>query len=440
MTASATAIVILGASGDLARRKLVPALMRLFESGAIGPETVIVGSGRSEFTDADFRARFEGTSPFKSNLFYHQGIRGLKAYIASKGVFSQTVFFMALPPEAYLDTALEIRTEGFPESTRLIIEKPFGYDAESARKINRGLLGAFPESSIYRIDHYLAKEAVLNILVFRLANSLFEPVWNSRSIESIQINAFETLGVESRGDYFDRTGIIRDMVQNHLVQLLLLTTMEPPAGLDAEAVRAAKLETLKSIRFIECHKFQYQGYRDEPKVAKDSQTETYAELKLVIDNPRWAGMPVYIRVGKALNRTGTEIGVVFKAPESSPFKAGEVPRNRIIFKIQPAEGIILELAGKVPGSDDRISRTTMRFCFAEQFEETLLDAYQRLIADALAGNQTLFVSAAETELSWEKIEPCLSVSEVGTYERKNPPESRLAVKWIDFENYHNVCT
>ncbi|MBN1409533.1 MAG: glucose-6-phosphate dehydrogenase [Spirochaetales bacterium] len=434
------AIVILGASGDLARRKLVPALFKLYETGVIGKGSIVVGTGRSEFTDSSFRERFEGDSPLKENFYYHRGLTGLKAYIESKGHFEQVVFFMALPPEVYLTTAQAIRAEGFEKNVRLIIEKPFGYDYESARTINTGLLECYPETSLFRIDHYLAKEAVLNILVFRFANSLFEPVWNSKYIDSIQINACETLGVETRGDYFDKTGIIRDMVQNHLTQLLLLLTMDRPASLEAEDIRASKLKALESVEYRECHRRQYEGYRNEPRVAPDSVTETYAELKLTIDNDRWNGVPVYLRVGKALPRRGTEIGIVFKPPQGFLFDGfGTIPPNRIIFKIQPSEGIILDVTGKEPGSDVNMTNTMLRFCFGEKYAGGLTDAYQKLIADVLAGNQTLFVSAVETELSWKKIKPCLSAGKLGFYSRGNLPEGSLGADWIDFENYGDVC-
>ncbi|GAH60149.1 unnamed protein product, partial [marine sediment metagenome] len=257
---------------------------------------------------------------------------------------------MALPPLVYAATAEELSREGFGEESILIIEKPYGNDYNSANKLNAEIKSFFDESQIFRIDHYLAKEAVQNILVFRFANSLFYPVWNSRYIESIQINAFESIGVERRGAYFDKVGIIRDMVQNHLMQLLSLITMEAPVSLEAEDIRVQKINLLKAVSFLESYRDQYNGYRDEKGVADGSTTETYAELKLSINNFRWIGMPVYIRVGKALNRRGTEIGIRFNPLPRLLFnEKGDIPPNIIIFKIQPAEGIILGCFKQIPG-------------------------------------------------------------------------------------------
>lgn len=436
----ASAIVILGASGDLARRKLIPALARLHGKGEIADGSIVVGSGRTDYSDIAFRDKFMLDPDFSKRVYYHKGIAGLKAFIAEKGSFQRIIIFMALPPSVYSSTASELVGEGFGNEVTLIIEKPFGYDYISAKKLNGELTARFNESQIFRIDHYLAKEAVQNILVFRFANTIFHPVWNSRFIDSIQINAFEQEGVGNRGSYFDKAGIIRDMIQNHLVQLICLLTMEAPVSLDAEEIRAQKINILKAVKIDKCCRSQYRGYRDEGGIVEGSKTETYAEIRLYINTFRWTGMPVYIRAGKALNRKGTEIGVKFKTPPPLLFnERGNVSPNKIIFKIQPSEGIVLDLSSKTPGSDIRITDTKMRFCYRDSFDDETPEAYQKLLLDALRGDRTLFVGAEETELSWKKIEPFLDRGNLGLYNRGEVPPPCLLDEWIDFEKYGAVC-
>ncbi|MBN2440420.1 MAG: glucose-6-phosphate dehydrogenase [Spirochaetales bacterium] len=440
MTIHESAIVILGASGDLTKRKLLPALARLFKTGKLTQSSIIIGSGRTDFDDEGFRNRFDVPEDVKQILFYHSGIKGLKNYISKKGSFTRVIFFFALPPSVYVTTARELSEEGFGNEARLIIEKPFGYDFESAQTINNALHKYYDESQLFRIDHYLAKEAIQNILVFRFANALFDPIWNSRYIEEIQINACERIGVENRGAYFDKSGIIRDMIQNHLVQLMCLLTMEPPVSLNAEDIRLQKINILKVIDYTECKRFQYNGYRDEPGVASDSTTETYAELKLYINNFRWINMPIYIRAGKALNRKGTEIGIKFKALPRLLFnKHGEIKQNRIIFKIQPTEGIILDLSGKIPGSDFQITETKMKFCYRDHFGSEIEGAYEKLLLDALEGDRTLFVSSEETELSWQKIGSLLDTGTLRFYDQGKIPIELTLTDWLDFEKYENSC-
>lgn len=437
---SNAAIVILGASGDLARRKLVPALSRLWQRGELEEPFVVIGSGRTAFDDVSFRARFSVPEEFAGRMHYHQGLLGLRGAIEKLGTFERVIVFMALPPLAYGPTAHELAAEGFGEQTSLIIEKPFGYDLESAVKLNRELNENFSERQIFRIDHYLAKEAVQNILVFRFANTLFLPVWNSSNIAAIEINASEDIGVEDRGAYFDGAGMIRDMVQNHLTQLLCLLTMEAPVSLDPEDIRAQKLAVLKSMRVTQVCRGQYDGYLTEKNVKPDSRTETYAEIKLFIDTFRWAGTPVFIRTGKGLNRKGTEIGVKFKSLPRVLFnRHGDLPPNRIIFKIQPSEGIIVDLSSKVPGGDLRITGTNMTFCYRDHFAEEVPEAYQRLLHDALRGDRTLFVSGEETEQSWRIYGPHLDSGEPFSYKRGQLPLPCLHKDWIDFESYGSAC-
>ncbi len=440
MAVSHSAIVILGASGDLAKRKLLPALATLYEQGEMDDTNVIIGTGRTEYSVETFRARFDIPDDFARLLHYYVGMEGLKKFVDSRGTFEQVIIFMALPPSVYAQRARELSAEGFGAETRIIIEKPFGYDYQSARRLNEELHAVYDESQIFRIDHYLAKEAVQNILVFRFANNLFHPIWNAAAIESIQISASETIGVEDRGDYFDGAGIIRDMAQNHLMQLLCLMTMEAPVSLDAEEIRAQKVNVMKTISIDSVHRYQYEGYRGERGVKPNSTTETFAEIKLHIDNFRWTGVPIYIRVGKALERKGTEIGIQLKPLPHLLFnQEGKVQPNRVIFKIQPAEGIILDLASKTPGSEIRLARTTMKFCYEDEFDVEIPEAYQKLLLDALRGNKTLFVSAEETEMSWRKYADFLDQGEIELYKPGTQPASRLGCDWIDFERYGSAC-
>ncbi|NLE02409.1 MAG: glucose-6-phosphate dehydrogenase (NADP(+)) [Fibrobacter sp.] len=437
---SQSAIVILGASGDLTKRKLMPALDALYTQGKICQSCIIVGTGRSFFTDQSFRDRFDVSPGFKENLFYHQHTEGLREFLLSKGEFEKIVFFLSQPPEAYGASARELHAEGFRQEASLVIEKPFGYDFLSARKLDLKLTSYFSESQIFRIDHYLAKEPVQNILVFRFANPAFHPVWNSRYIQSIQINALESNGIIERGAYFDHAGIIRDMVQNHLIQLLSLLTMDAPATLSAEDIRVQKIAVLKTMKIEKCYRYQYEGYRYEHDVNPSSTTETFAEIQLSINNLQWAGTPVFIRSGKSVHRRGTEIGVVFKPLPNILFnKDGNLKPNQIIFKIQPAEGIILDINTKTPGSGDELADTHMNFCYRDSFKDEIPEAYQRLLYDALRGDHTLFVSGAETEAAWALFDSVLDKGDITEYPRGQLPQSKLNVSWIDFDKYSHFC-
>lgn len=280
-----------------------------------------------------------------------------------------------------------------------------------------------------------------NILVFRFANALFFPVWSNRYIDSIYISATETQGVGTRGPYFDGSGILRDMVQNHLMQLLCLMTMEPPGGLRAEDIAEKKVELLRAISIDSCTKSQYEGYTAEKGVAPDSTTETFAELKLRIDNFRWAGTPVYIRCGKMLNRNSTEIGIRFKKLPINLFPAGAGSFfNEIVFLIQPQEGIIVSITSKEPGNEIRLKRTSMTFCYHDSFDKEIPEAYQRLLLDAVRGDHTLFVTSRETELSWRILDGVLDKGEVSRYAPGSAAPSALGVDWIDFNDFCCNCS
>ena len=436
------AIVILGATGDLAGRKLIPALDALFSRGKLCSDLLVIGSGRKDITLEDFRKRFSISSEFSERLFYHIGIQGLRRFIQeqTEGDMRRIIIFLALPPQTYTDVIEELETEGFGDESLLIVEKPFGRNLETARELNNRLTRRFKETQIFRSDHYLAKEAVQNLLIFRFANSLFEPAWNNRYIESIQINAFEEIGVGSRGVYYDAAGCIRDMVQNHLFQLLCLTTMEPPVSIEAEEIRNQKLNVLKCVNIEDVRRGQYRGYRNEKGVDPHSDTETYVEMKLRIDNYRWVGVPVYLRAGKATHRRGTEIGIRFRPLPRILFnREGRLVPNRIIIKVQPAEGIVLDLASKVPGMDNTISMSKMSFCYRQSFNGEIPEAYQKLLMDALQGDRTLFISDRETELSWRILDPVLDKGRLFNYKQGTCPETRYPDVWFDFGEYTSVC-
>jgi glucose-6-phosphate 1-dehydrogenase len=442
-----TAIIILGASGDLAKKKLIPALSNLYSKRLIDDSSVIMGSGRTPYDNEQFRARFKNIADeFKKLLHYHVGLKGLKDALCDfrkgKKPFRRIIFFMALPPEVYVQTTEEIYHEGFRgKEVILIIEKPFGYDYTSARKLNQQLTHYYSEEQIFRIDHYLGKEAVQNILIFRFANSIFYPIWNNNYIQSIQINAFEDFGVEDRGIYFDKAGLIRDMVQNHLTQLLCLLTMEAPVSLEPEDIRHQKINILKALRYTDCYRAQYEGYTSEKGILPHSRTETYAELILYIDTFRWNNVPIHIRAGKALYRKTTEIGVQFRPIPKLLFNAkGDIKPNTIIFKIQPAAGIIVDLASKEPGDELRITDTSMMFCYSNTFKGEIPEAYQKLLLDALRGDHTLFVTAEETELSWKKVEPVLNCDQLDIYKKGTMPQTQFIKDLVDFDDFKHICT
>jgi glucose-6-phosphate 1-dehydrogenase len=378
---------------------------------------------------------------FLQKMLYHQGIAGLKSFIATHGDFKRIVVFMALPPHTYAQTAQQLAAESFGKECAVVIEKPFGHDAASACQLDAELHRYFTEDQIFRIDHYLAKEAVQNILVFRFANRLFEPLWRTRQIASIQISACETTGVGDRAAYFDRAGILRDMMQNHLMQLFCLLTMQAPANLLPQAIRAAKIKILRAAQITRCITGQYRGFTEEKNIAPDSSTPTFAELCLRLDTPRWKETPIFMRAGKKLDRTGTEIGITFRSLPRTLFnRQGEVPPNRIIFKIQPAEGILVDVSGKTPGTNAQLTSTAMKFCYRDVYDGELTEAYERLLADALAGDHTLFVSAAEAACSWALFDPWLSAKPALLYEPATMPPSPLGIDWIDFTRYQRACS
>ncbi len=440
------AIVILGASGNLARKKLLPALSILHQRKKLPSSYIVAGCGRTEHTNESFRAVLGVAGEFAESVVYKTGIAGLKKFLADEflkrgaGEEYDTMIFMALPPAVFEKTASELCMEGFGKTARLVVEKPFGTDLESAKTLNRSLLECFPEERIFRIDHYLAKEAVQNILVFRFANMIFDSAWNSSCIESIHINALETSGVEDRGAYFDNAGIIRDMVQNHLIQLLCLITMDAPVSLSSEDIRQQKLQILRAMRIDKCVCGQYEKYGIERGVQPDSTTPTFTEMQLSVNTMRWSGVPIYIRAGKSMPRTGTEIGIRFKHLPRVLFNENdEIEPNKVIFKIQPGEGIVIDMASKIPGREGGVASANMNFCYRDTFSEQIPEAYQRLLLDAVNGDKTLFVSSEEIELAWKVVDKVGNYTSKFSYEGRVMPGTRLGIDWIDFERYKGVC-
>lgn len=448
-------IIIFGATGDLARRKLVPALYNLARDNYLPPVYNIVGFARKPRTDEEIRQEYKKAvtefsrqkieeqvwDSFAQNIFYVQsnlddleGYKRLKAELDRKdqerGSAGNRLFYLAVPPELMPQIIDLLGASGLNESagyTRIILEKPFGRDLASAVELNRLLHQVFDESQIYRIDHYLGKEAVQNIFVFRFANGILEPIWNRTYINNVQITVAETVGVEQRGEYYDNSGALRDIIQNHGLQLLAVTTMEPPADFSPTDVRDAKSQVLRSIRpqaFEEIRDWtvrgqygagaiggvQVPGYRTEPEVNPESVTETYVALKLYIENWRWAGVPFYLRTGKHLPKRYTEIAIEFNLPPLMLFGrdgVNQMEPNSLVFNIQPDEGISLKFESKIPGQDNRIRPVNMDFRYTSSFGEAAPEAYERLLLDAMLGDPMLFTRYDEVEAEWAVITPIL---------------------------------
>lgn len=450
-------LVIFGASGDLTRRKLIPAVFDLARQNLLPPGFAIVGVARTPMDDDGFRSHLheamkefgrlasseeELWKSFAGRVFYqamdpseaegYPSLRERLEEVAREGRMSGNyLFYLSVPPGLYAPIVNHLGKHhlntppGESQWIRIIIEKPFGVDLSSARSLNADVLGVFNESQVYRIDHYLGKETVQNLLVFRFANGIFEPIWNRNYVDHVQITAAETVGVEGRGGYYEGAGAMRDMIQNHMLQLLAHTAMEPPVLFDAQQVRDEKQKVLQAIRPIRgehVHQCsvrgrysagavagkQVVGYREEPGVAHDSTTETYVALTFHIDSWRWAGVPFYVRSGKRLPKRVTEIAVQFKKTPHHLFAslgADHLDQNNIVIRIQPDEGISLKFSSKVPGSSMRMRPVTMDFRYGTSFGGRLADAYTRLILDCMLGDATLFARGDSVDVAWQLITP-----------------------------------
>jgi glucose-6-phosphate 1-dehydrogenase len=453
LMAEPCAIVIFGATGDLTHRKLVPALYNLAADGNLPPSVSVVGFARRDKSDGVFRKELEEAARkhsrqqindelwtnFASGIFYHRSefnnpegyaslAKRLEELDRERGTRSNRLFYLAAAPDQFAVILENLRNSGLNQShnggwSRIIVEKPFGTDLPSAIELNSMVEGSFPERDTYRIDHYLGKETAQNIMVLRFANALFETMWNARHIHHVQITASEPLGVEGRGGYYDKSGALRDMVQNHLLQLLCLTAMEPPADLSADSIRDEKVKVLRSLRpitkedrKIRVVRAQYgagaingnrvPAYRDEPNIPPESVTETYVALQANIDNWRWAGVPFFIRVGKRLPKPGTEIAIQFRSVPPVLFKnTGEVlDDNVLVIRIQPDEGVSLRMCAKKPGSSVRIEPVKMDFHYGTSFGKASPEAYERLLLDAMSGDATLFARRDEVEEAWKFVD------------------------------------
>jgi glucose-6-phosphate 1-dehydrogenase len=448
--------VIFGATGDLAQRKLVPALYTLFKDGALQENFVIAGFARREHDDESFRDLMEtalrehsriavddeSLQTFCSHLTYHRGdLSDPEAFCAFRERFegddalpANRLLYLSIASDLVEQTVEQLQASGLITApgqspwTRVVVEKPFGRDLKSAQSLNRSLLSHLDESQIYRIDHYLGKETVQNILSFRFANTIFEPVFNRTYVDNIQITAAETVGMESgRGAFYDRTGALRDMVANHLFQLLCLVTMEPPDGLTAQAIRAEKMKILHALQPAAATRTRPTGYfgqyaagsetkafQEEDRVDPESTTETFVALRMEINNWRWAGVPVYLRTGKRMAKKTTEIAIQFRIPAMQLFQhvacEGDVcdltgvRANTLIFRIQPDEGIFLQISAKRPSMQLVVEGVDMDFSYSGKWDKDLPEAYERLLLDAMRGDPTLFTRSDEVEAEWEVID------------------------------------
>jgi glucose-6-phosphate 1-dehydrogenase len=431
-------LVIFGASGDLAQRKILPSLKRL--ASPEGMELRVIGAGRTAQSTAHFRdivkkrsgsQRLAATAVWARIDYKSQTtFAGLKKLLVGA---AHVIFYMATPPETAGDIIRslgqsKLTTKGDP-TRRIVVEKPLGHDLESARKLNAQLAKAFEEQQIFRIDHYLAKDTVQNVLAFRFSNSLFEPVWNRNLVETIQITVAENEGIGKRAGYYDQTGAVRDIIQNHMLQLLALVTMEPPTTFDAEYVRRAKRATLRAMSPINpgnAVRGQYIGYLDEEAVANDSRRETYAAVRLSIENWRWDGVPIFLRTGKALQRRVTE--VVIKLRDAPHLRIGGnrqrgVP-SLIVIRIQPDEGITIRIGAKRPGTRFEMVPAGMKLDYKGLTKGPLPDAYENVLSEVLAGGHSAFPGAEEIELQWEIVDPLLK-----SWEAEGHPEPYTRGSW-----------
>jgi glucose-6-phosphate 1-dehydrogenase len=467
-------IVIFGATGDLTVRKILPAIYNLRRAGLLPPETTVVGFSRRELSDDDYRALAREAldshsrvpvedalwDDFAQGIFYQPGQFGERGHFrdlaerleqidAARGTSGNRLFYLATPPSAYTDIVrnlgrVKLDREGRREGwARIVVEKPFGHDLASAGELNDVLTGVFDESQVYRIDHYLGKETVRNLLVFRFGNGIFEPLWNRRYVDHVQITVAESGGVDGRGAFYEEAGASRDILQNHLLQVLTLIAMEPPIAFEADALRDEKVRVLRAIdpKWTDARaraqivRGQYTpgwvgdeqvpGYRQEKEVDPESKVESFVALKLEVQNWRWADVPFYLRTGKRLARRATEIAIQFKSPPLMLFGESATPPepNLLALRIQPDEGIMLRFAAKVPELGLDVRSVNMDFTYGHSFTREAPEAYETLLLDAMLGDASLFTRADEVEAAWGIVTPLIETWQ--EWDAKSDPDSEI---------------
>lgn len=477
-------LVLFGVTGDLSRKKVMPAIYDLANRGLLPPGFALVGFARRDWADQDFaREVHEAVKEHSRTPFHEETWRQLAAGIrfvdgdltdplaykrlmnvvkdldTSIGTEGNHAFYLSIPPALFPTVLENLQSSGLADSgnaqswRRVVIEKPFGHDLRSAQELNRIVDQVFPPGSVFRIDHYLGKETVQNILAVRFANSMFEPLWNSNYVDNIQITMAEDIGIAGRAGYYDGIGAARDVIQNHLLQLLALTAMEEPLSFSADDVRAEKEKVLRAVRTpddIAAHtsRGQYaagwqggipvKGYLQEEGIPTDSTTETFAAVRFTIENRRWGGVPFYLRAGKRLGRRVTEVAVVFKRATHLPFAQSsteELSNNALVFRIQPDEGITVRFGSKVPDTTEiQIRDVTMDFQYGDSFVDTSPEAYERLILDVLLGDPPLFPRHEEVELSWQILDPILD-----HWARDGVPDEYAAGGWGPMSSYEMIA-
>lgn len=475
--AGPSSLVLFGVTGDLSRKKVMPAIYDLANRGLLPPGFSLIGFARRDWADQDFAqivydaVKEHARTPFREEVWRQlaEGFRfvpgnfdddeafatlgrTMRELDAARGTGGNTAFYLAIPPSFFGTVVGQLKEHGLAEPTidstgmpswrRVVVEKPFGHDLESARELNDVLDSVFPSGSIFRIDHYLGKETVQNILAMRFANNMFEPIWNANYVDHVQITMAEDIGIGGRAGYYDGIGAARDVIQNHLLQLMALVAMEEPTAFDAEQLRLEKQKVLSSVVLpprldTTTARGQYSpgwqggekviGFLEEEGIKRTSKTETYAAITLHVDTRRWAGVPFYLRTGKRLGRRVTEVAVVFKRAPHLPFNATsteELTQNALVIRVQPDEGLTMRFGSKVPGTAMEIRDVNMDFAYGGSFTEASAEAYERLILDVLLGDPPLFPRHEEVELSWKILDPILE-----HWERKGKPEAYPSGTW-----------